>query len=198
MTYVRWNVAHAVREKDLDDMPQDWRDEFEREVGEGNFLRGGTCLLLIGGDVDDALLLWHRCLVLGGFGAYLTDPQEIVRRLDGKFIPGDEDQRKEDFDNAECYVLLDFFRGGVTEEQAYTLAWWMRSKHRDGAVIVIGSPTGDPDLATYGDNVGEQLEQRFEVINVAQPDDPTPSQRQHGGAQPAVGSAKRKVRRKPA
>lgn len=167
------NLPYEFRDTTLDDVTPEWRKEFEAEVKDGNFLRGGKSVLLIGDGAEHASRQWLACLLRANFSAYRITPYEIVRRVDCLPVPWDTDTRKAMFDEAECFLIDDFFfdhDDGMTSGEAYRVWWFMQEAVRDGAVLIIASNKEKIDTTNcYPDYLWEFVEETFEVIRGTNP-----------------------------
>lgn len=155
---------------DIDSMEEMWRVEFEREVGEGNFVAGGNSLVLFGYGQKLAMEQWVACLLLAGMHAYLTDPVEILRRLRSEYVPRNTEALTEEFNKAEALFIRGFFlhdHRSLNAEDMSLLHWFMEQAIDDGVVLVVGS---DRDSDTGGlyqnEALATLLDEHFEAIHV--------------------------------
>lgn len=165
MTPANLPLSHV--KSDIDNMPAEWRDEFDAEVKSGNFLLGGKSIALFGHGAEEASRHWIACLVLGGFKCYRTTPFELIRRADGKPVPNDSEERLRTFLEAECVLIDDFFdkmNSALSDEQLYLFAWHLRELLRSGVTCIIACDNPRPTLDTYNDQVWQMVEDTFESI----------------------------------
>lgn len=166
MKVLAGNLPYAYRATDIDGMDPKWRKEFESEVADGNFLRGGTSLLLHGKGAEKAAMQWLACLLLAGYEAYRVTPLEIMRRMAGLPVAGDNEGRKEEFENAECIFIDDFFSSVVvSDEMSYLFIWFFTEAIKAGVTLVIATDDKEPELELYGPVVGDIIEETFEVVH---------------------------------
>lgn len=162
------NLPYEFRDTTLKDVADNWRKEFEAEVKDNNFLRGGKSLMLLGAGAEHASRQWLACLLRANFRAYRATPFEIVRRVSGLPVPWDDETKKAMFEEAECILIDDFFfdhDDGLSAGDAYRLWWFMLEAVRDGAVLVVASNNEKIDtINCYPDYVWEFVEETFEVI----------------------------------
>lgn len=160
------NLIYEHRMAGIPDIAQPWRGEFEAEVADNNFLRGGKCMLLCGAGAEVSLRQWGACLMRGGYKVYRITPLEIVRRVNAQPVLCDNDTRKDEFDAAECFLIDDlFFNHTFAEGDAYRLWWFMQEMVRDGAVLVAANETDTVEIPDcYPDYLGAFVEETFEVI----------------------------------
>lgn len=151
---------------DIESLDSKWRVEFERELKENNFVRGGKSLVLFGEGAVQTHEQWAACLVLAGMPAFYTNPTDIIRRLRGQYIPRDTDDIRQQFDEAESIFITDFF--GVNakfNEETDLLTWYIDQAIRDGCVIVTAT---DHDRDTTGyyqiEPLAQLCDQNFEAI----------------------------------
>lgn len=166
MKVLRGNLPYAYQKADIDNMPVRWKYDFEAEVEDGNFLRGGTSLLLHGKRATDAAMHWLACLLLADYEVYRATPLEIMRRMAGQPVAGDDEGRKRQFEDAECIFIDDFFSDVVvSEDMRYLFVWYIIEASKAGIVFVIASDDKSPELEQYGPVVGDLIENTFEVIH---------------------------------
>lgn len=166
MKVLAGNLPYAHVKTDIDAMDPRWRKEFEAEVNEGNFLRGGKSLLLHGDGAENASMQWLACLLLAGYQAYRVTPLEVMRRMAGLPIAGDNDGRKDEFENAECIFIDDFFSSiVVSDEMSYLFIWFFTEAVKAGVTLVIAYDDNEPELELYGPVVGDLIENTFEVVH---------------------------------
>jgi len=161
------NLPYAYKDISINDLSENVRGEFESEVADGNFLRGGKSLILTGPLSDHAARQWIACLLLGGFNAYRATPVEIVRRAAGLPILGDDDNRASEFINAETMFIDDFFEHpSWGEDNAQLFTWFVREQYRNGVVLLIATEHKEKaNLNVHGSAIGDMIENNFEVIN---------------------------------
>lgn len=152
--------------KDIDDIPDGWRKEFEREIAENNFLRGGKHILLIGNNANDQLGLWGQCLVIAGYPVYSASVYELQRRVDSLAILWDSETRQRQFDNAECIIIRDYFWGELERDQQQRTARFLQEAIDEGVTLLLASDKVDPYLEQNGEDAAAIIEQEFEVIRV--------------------------------
>lgn len=147
---------------DLDKMDSKWKKEFIDEVEAGNFVRGGKSLLLVGDDADKGLAEWLACLALAGYKVYGLSPYEAVCRMINRPVFRDSEQRKANFEEAECIVLFDF-RYELPEQYLFEFMAYLQTLMRDGVVVVAGTDSDDKELP---EPLMHLMEQNFEAIRV--------------------------------
>lgn len=162
------NLPYELRDTTLESISDNWRKEFQAEVADNNFLRGGKSILLLGEGAEVASRQWLACLLRGGFNAYRATPYEIARRVAGLPVAWDTESRKLMFDDAETILIDDFFfdhSDGLSSEDAYRIWWYMLEVIRDGAVVILACDKEKIDtINCYPDYVWEFVEETFEVI----------------------------------
>ncbi len=162
------NLPYEYRNTSLGDVQAAWRDEFEAEVADGNFLRGGKSIMLLGDGAEVASRQWVACLLVAGFRVYRLTPHEAIRRMSGLPVSWDSESRKMEYDEAECYLIDDFFfdhSDGMSSADAYLLWLFLLEASRDGRVLLIASDKEKIDeINCYPDYVWELVEETFEVI----------------------------------
>ena len=168
------NLPYDLRDTTLEDIEPRWRKEFQSEVEDGNFLRGGKSVMLVGEGACQAARQWLACLIRANFKAYRITPFEIVRRMSGLSVVWDTDTRKTMFEEAECFLVDDFFfdhDDGITGEDAYLIWMFLQEALRDGAVIILASDSEKIGSINYcPDYVWELVENSLEVIRVNKPE----------------------------
>lgn len=161
------NLPLSYATADLDNMPAEWRDDFEKEVAAGNFMLGKTSLYLSGPNAENASRHWIACLALAGFKCYRITPYEAIRRAEGKSVYADTDERQAALAEAECVLVDDFFNedaSGFTDEMNYVFGWFLRELHARGVTLIIASDKTDPGVGMYTDTIWAWVLNTFEVI----------------------------------
>lgn len=168
MKPLKGNLPYDMQEAHIGDLPEAWRKEFEAEVADGNFLRGGKSIMLLGEGAEKSAALFHACLVRAGFNAYRITPFEAVLRVDGRYVVRDSELRKQQFEEAECFLIDGFFfdhDDGMDDAAAYKLWWFLSEAVKDGAVLIVASNNEKIDaIDCYPDYMWEFVEETFEVI----------------------------------
>lgn len=169
MSYRRGNVRATHTRIDIDKLEEPWKAHFEAEVAANNFVAGADAksLLLCGPSAEEEAEKWVSCLLLAGIEAYRTTPTEILRRMNGQYIPRNTEARNEEFEHAECYVICDMFSAerALGEHDQDTLSWFIKEAQRDGIVLVLATDDTEQDLNVNGVILGETIEKNFEVID---------------------------------
>lgn len=162
MNYLHGNLPFSHVEFDLEKMDSKWRKEFIDEVESGNFVRGGRSIVLVGPGAETGILEWLACLLLANYRAFRLTPYEAVCRMLARPVYNDTPDRLEDFLNAECIVIDDFFQP-IPEQYLYEFETFLRQAIRDGVVVLVGT---ESDETAPSGNLIEILEAHFEAIRV--------------------------------
>jgi hypothetical protein len=157
------NLPYAYKDTTLESVSPAWRKEFEAEIADGNFLRGGKSLLLVGEGAQEASRQWLACLLRAGFPAYRVTPYEAVRRVSALPVLRDNEDRAHQFNDAECY-LVDDLLDEPGEGEPYKLLLFLRESTRDGAVLVAATDNEKLESDSLPDYVWEFVEENFEVV----------------------------------
>jgi hypothetical protein len=161
------NLPYAFRDTTIESVSPAWVKEFNAEIADDNFLRGGKSILLCGEGAEHAARQWLACLLRAGFPAYRVTPFEAVRRISALPVLRDNEDRAYQFSVAECYLIDDLFEDhgeGLTPADSYRLLLFMRESIRDGAVLIAASDNEKLESDSLPDNVWEFVEENFEVI----------------------------------
>jgi hypothetical protein len=165
MSSTRGNTPHHLLEFGINSLEDHEREPLQREIEAGNFLKGGQSLLLFGEDTNVLAEKWCAALSIA-FPAYRTTPREIIRRIKGKKIIRDSEERAAMFEAAECLTILDFFttESLMTKGDTSLFVWFLKEAIRDGIVLIIPA-TEEDDLNFHGEEIGTVIETNLEVVN---------------------------------
>lgn len=163
--YLLGNVPPIYKDVGLQTVAEPWQTDFRAETEAGNFLIG-SCknLLLLGPGAEVEARKWVACLIRGGFPAYRALPMEIARRMDGRVIADDNEERAEEFWNAETVLIDCFFTSFLGLSETSLLDWYMRERVSEGVCLILASDNINPNLDAQGSHLGALIETHFEVI----------------------------------
>jgi hypothetical protein len=145
-----------------------WREHFEAELADGNFVRGGKHLLMNGEGANLAHEQWAACLALINMPIYFTDPKSMLRRHRDQYVRGETDQRKAEYDDAECVFIAEFFSGPYEYDtkDKDDLTWLLTQLINDGTTLVISTDADEDTTGLYQyEPIGNIIEQHFEAVN---------------------------------
>jgi hypothetical protein len=155
---------------DIESIAEPWRGEFDKEVKEGNFVRGGKSLFLLGPGAEKAHEQWAACLALINMPVYFMTPHELLSRVRQRHVLRDTEETKANFEEAETWFVAEFFNGLWEKDDLETFYWTLKEAINDGVVIVIAA---DDETAVAGlylhDPILGLCEQHFEAINGKKP-----------------------------
>ena len=151
---------------DIESIDPKWRKDFEQEVADNNFVRGGKSLLLAGIGAEEAAEQWIACLHLINMQVFVTDPIMISRLLEKQYIRGFTEDHYRVFEQAETILINDFFlKDDNYEAVASTLHWFMQDALRDGVTFVIATDSTRSPAGMYQyQPIAEMCEKHFEAI----------------------------------
>ena len=159
------------KDKDQDHMDPWFRVFFEKEAEEGGFLRGKESFLVVGDGATENCLIAGACLQRGQYYAYPTYAPQMLRLIDGKYVPYEPggDGELDYFNSVECVLLYDFFdptaANCLEDKDVINLTSLIKTLVLEGVVFVIACDEEDPDLdLIYGKTLGEFIEQHFTLI----------------------------------
>lgn len=154
---------------DIDSMDSKWRKEFEQEVAEGSFVRGGKSFVLVGEGATLAHEQWAACLSLINMPVYFMTANELKKRVKGELVLRDTEDVRAAFEEAEAWFIADFFKGEWSPEDSEILFWTLTEAINDGVVIVIATDSEKAATGLYQyEPIVDLCEQAFEAINGAQ------------------------------
>jgi hypothetical protein len=151
---------------DIDSIDPDWRKDFEQEVADDNFVRGGRSLVLSGPGSEEAAEKWMVCLNMANMLVFVADPIMLYRLLNKQYIRGVTDEHYLAFEKAETILINDFFLPDPDYMHvASTLHWFMQDALRDGVTFVIASDDRDSQEGMYQyQPIAEMCEKHFEAV----------------------------------
>jgi hypothetical protein len=172
-TYFQW-LYDAVGKLDQKSMSEGFADAFNTEVDGGGYTRGAASQLAIGPYATKDIRCAFSCLMRGGYNVVKMDVRLITRRLDSKWIPRWTDDDDKCVSNAEVIVLDGLFNGelaeAMTPSERADFVWFIKDAIENGVVILAATEDTDADLNLFSDELGEILENIFEVANGPQTD----------------------------
>jgi hypothetical protein len=184
------NLPFAYKTTELANIDPAYRAEFVRELEAGNFMRGGTSLMIVAPE-PSKVFEWMACLNLANMPGYCISVHEVTQRMVGGYVLHDSDERKGEFEEAETVFIYDLFTADHDPTKLLLLANYMQQIMQDGVVVLMATDQSDQDMAFLGPMIGTLIEERAEVIHVKTATSKTAAGKRigkHGGPATSVGN----------
>jgi hypothetical protein len=153
---------------DIDSLSPWWREQFEGEVKDGNFIDGDGTPLLVSHTVDPVanVFVWMNCLRLAGFKNTCVSVYEVINFMTQKDAVLSGVGTWQDFEEATTFFLYDLFTcpplGG---SETFTVYAFLQQAVTLGQCVILAYDGDTAKLDMHGEHIAQLIEQKFEAID---------------------------------